>query len=122
MAECIAVEGCEFDVLTASAFQATIVSQAEQFVKVCDKAPYAGQMQISLANVQTSVITNGDGATTAPAIIQGAAHYLINSKPAIVEGDMVQNVTVVGHAGQSTVSDIVTIKIKKAGQEYVKVT
>jgi len=122
MAECIAVEGCEFEVPEATAFQASIVSPAEKYVLVCDKAPYAGQMQIMLANVQTATITNGDGVTTAPAVISGATHFLINNKSAIVEGDEIQNVVVSGHSGESSVTDTVTIKIKKAGQEYVKVT
>lgn len=129
MAECIAVKGCEFEVPEAiepspgvPGFQASIISPAEQYVLVCDKAPYAGQMQIALQNVKTAAITNGDGKTTAPAIISGAAHFLINNKSAIVEGDEVQDVVVSGHSGESSVTDTVTIKIKKAGQEYVKVT
>ena len=129
MAKLIAVEGCEFEVPEAIApspgvpgFQASIISQPEEYQLVCGIKPYAGQMQIMLQNVKTAAITNGDGVTTAPAVISGTAHSRMNDKSIIVEGDEIQDVVVSGHSGESSVTDTVTIKIKKAGQEYVKVT
>lgn len=120
MANSIAVKGCTFQLLTASAFQATVQSLPETTLKVCGKAPYAGTMTVQLTGVQTEVVTNGDGQGVA--IITGTAKTLLNDKSAIVEGDKVEGVVISGHAGESSVTDTVTVEILDAGQQFIKVT
>ncbi len=125
MAEYIAVEGCEFEIPedTAGLGQVTLITQPQEYLKVCNKKPYAGPLQFTLSGITTSAITNGDGMTTAPAVLSPGAQYTkLNGLYAVLEGDEIQNVPITGHSGESTVPDTVTVRIKKAGQEYVKVT
>lgn len=124
MAKCIAVKGCKFQIPEATnlTYSVEVISEPEQFVKVCDKQPYAYEMKLQVSGLSTQNILDQNGENISEAVIKGTAFSRINHKPCIVEGDKVENVLVKGTNLGNPAFDTITVKIIDAGQEYVKVT
>lgn len=94
------------------------------------------QLTITVSNLRTTVITNGDGASVSPGIIQGTSEKVLTSgtftkfcladekvtSAADIAASKVSNCSIplVGSAGKSSVTDTLTVWIAKAGQDNVR--
>lgn len=124
MAKLVAVDGCTFKFTDASGAPAnamiTVTAQPSQKSKAEGKGVYKIPLTFTLATVMTSKITNGDGATTAPGSMPSTAQKTkADGVLVMLEGDKV-DVPVIGHSGNSTASDVVTVEIAVAGQTKAK--
>lgn len=118
----VAVEGCQLIIPEAGpGYTIEIVSDPEEFVKVCDKKPYAKEMKVTITNVTTGGILDGNGHNTGDVVIQATAiSGKVNHKPCMRQGDKVQDVQLTGTTLGNTAYDWVTVEIADAGQSYVK--
>lgn len=118
----IAVKGCHLIIPGASpGYTIEILSNPEEFVKVCGEKPYTKELKIAITNVTTSGILDGNGHNTGDVVIQATAiSGKINHRFCMRQGDKVQNVQLVGTTLGNTAYDNVTVEIVDAGQSYVK--
>ena len=123
MTKCIAVEGCEI-VITNGEGQVDIQTPPQEHMLVCTKKPYAGPLVIQVSGATVPPITNPNG-TGSASLQPGSLYCNINGKKAVLEMDEVQ-VPITGTAGtgpsEHPESAVATVKIIRAGQEYIKVT
>ena len=118
----IAVEGCRLIIPEASlGYTIEILSNPEEFVKVCGEKPYTKELKVAITNVTTSGILDGNGHNTGDVVIQATAiSGKINHRFCMRQGDKVQNVQLVGTTLGNTAYDNVTVEIADAGQAYIK--
>lgn len=118
----IAVEGCTLVIPQASpGYTIDIVSDPEEFVKVCGQKPYAKEMKVTIANATTGSITDGNGRNMSDVVIKPTAiSGKANHKLCLRKGDKATNVQLVGTTLGNTAYDWVTVEIVDAGQSYVK--
>lgn len=114
---------------------ATITPMTSNTTNV-DNKPVILQLSISITGAQTPIITDKNGASVTPCIIQGSSEKTEIDNRKICLGDPIVtglvdinlskvskgDVTIIGTAGsQSQVSDKLTIWISDAGQDKVEV-
>ena len=129
----VAVEGCEFDIYENGTLntngQITVTSVASLNSKVDGNGIYTtlmvSVMGYSAISPDVQPWVSGSGATVNPAQISASAQNTkVDNMTVVLEGDEATNVTIVGQKqqGSTTVSaeTSVTIKVKSAGQQYMK--
>ncbi len=127
------VEGCVFEIYENGSVNPSgtisITSAASTNSKIDGKGIYTTLMVMvdgfSSTAPEHQPWISGSGSTLAPAKISASAQYnKIDSLAVVLEGDEAKNVTILGQKqqGQTTVSEetTVTIKVKSAGQSFVK--
>ena len=98
----------------------TVTNQPSQKVLCDGKKAFFGEIEFSISNYTGGGITNG----TATGKISGTAeHVNIEGKPAVLEGDESEEITINGQSttypyNPDTATD--TVKVSSAGQSKVK--
>lgn len=131
--EYVTVEGCEFDIYENGILntngEITVTSIASLNSKVEGKGIYTNLMVsvmgYSAISPDVQPWVSGSGATIEPGQISASAQNTkIDNFPVVLEGDEATNVTILGlkQEGSTTVSAQVnvTIKVRSAGQQYMK--
>lgn len=129
----VVVEGCEFEIyennLLNSSGNITITSQASSNSKVDGNGIYTSLILTvsgftSLPSVVPTWIPES-GSTVNPAVVESSANYVkVDGVKVILEGDEAADVTIIGQKQEGmyvvTAQTTITIKIKSAGQSYMK--
>lgn len=118
----IAVEDCHLIIPEAGpGYTIEILSNPEEFVKVCGKKPYTKELKVAITNATTGSILDGNGHNINDVVIQSTAiSGKINHRFCMRQGDKVQNVQLIGTTLGNTAYDSVTVEIADAGQAYIK--
>ena len=118
----IAVDGCVLEPVSPATGTITIEpNQASEDVFVGEKGVYFKEIKFKVANSNGGgSVTNNDGTGEGSIIATGGSIlFLPDEDKVVLEGDLSDEVTIDGTAGDQSASGIIKVRVKSAGQSDV---
>lgn len=118
----IAVDGCVLEPVSPATGTITIEpNQASEDVFVGEKGVYFKEIKFKVANSNGGgSVTNNDGEGEGSIIATGGnILFLPDEDKVVLEGDLSDEVTINGTAGDQSASGIIKVRMKSAGQSDV---
>ncbi len=118
----IAVDGCVLEPVPPATGTITIEpNQASEDVFVGEKGVYFKEIKFKVANSNGGgSVTNNDGTGEGSIIATGDnILFLPDEDKVVLEGDLSDEVTINGTAGDQSASGIIKVRVKSAGQSDV---
>lgn len=118
----IAVDGCVLEPVSPATGTITIEpNQASEDVFVSDKGVYFKEIKFKVTNSNGGgSVTNNDGEGEGSIIATGGnILFLPDEDKVVLEGDLSDEVTISGTAGDQSASGIIKVRVKSAGQSDV---
>lgn len=118
----IAVDGCVLETVSPATGTITIEpNQASEDVFVSEKGVYFKEIKFKVANSNGGgSVTNNDGTGEGSIIATGGSIlFLPDEDKVVLEGDLSDEITISGTAGDQSASGIIKVRVKSAGQSDV---
>ena len=118
----IAVDGCVLEPVSPATGMITIEpNQASEDVFVGEKGVYFKEIKFKVTNSNGGgSVTNNDGEGEGSIIATGGnILFLPDEDKVVLEGDLSDEVTISGTAGDQSASGIIKVRVKSAGQSDV---
>lgn len=118
----IAVDGCVLEPVTPATGTITIEpNQASEDVFVSEKGVYFKEIKFKVADSNGGgSVTNNDGTGEGSIIATGGnILFLPDEDKVVLEGDLSDEITINGTAGDQSASGIIKVRVKSAGQSDV---
>ena len=118
----IAVDGCVLEPVSPATGTITIEpNQASEEIFVGEKGVYFKEIKFKVTNSNGGgSVTNNDGTGEGSIIATGDnILYLPDEDKVVLEGDLSDEITISGTAGDQSASGIIKVRVKSAGQSDV---
>ena len=118
----IAVDGCVLEPVSPATGTITIEpDQASEEIFVGEKGVYFKEIKFKVTNSNGGgSVTNNDGTGEGSIIATGGnILYLPDEDKVVLEGDLSDEVTINGTAGDQSASGVIKVRVKSAGQSDV---
>lgn len=118
----IAVDGCVLEPVSPATGTITIEpDQASEEIFVGEKGVYFKEIKFKVTNSNGGgSVTNNDGEGEGSIIATGGnILYLPDEDKVVLEGDLSDEVTINGTAGDQSASGVIKVRVKSAGQSDV---